>query len=299
MPFATASLAARLDLAEARMCAAFAGIQGRRGQDAFVTPIGGTIAVYGSPGAPFNKLAGLGLAGDLEEAALEEVEEEFGRRNSPLQVELSTLANPAVGALLTRRGYVLMNFENVLAIRLTPQFVDDASRRQVEDEARGVRVDRLQPDDAQLWVEAMITGFMHPDTFDGPPSHETFSRETLERAYRDYGEVEGSVRYAVYRDGTLAGGGSARLDSGIAQMTGAATLPAHRRKGVQSALLRARLIDTARHGCDLATVTVQPGSKSMENALRAGFSLLYSRAILVKDLTVSAGATVPLASSPV
>jgi GNAT superfamily N-acetyltransferase len=278
MLFATARLAARLDLAEARLCGAYAGIQGRRGQDAFVTPIGGTIAVYGSPGAPFNKLAGLGLAGDLDEAALEELEEEFRRRDAPLQVELSTLANPAVGALLTRRGYVLVNFENVLAIPLTPPFLDDARRRQAEDQARGLSVERLQPDAVPLWIDAMIAGFMHPDTFDGPPSHETFSRETLERAYRDYGEVEGSVRYAVYRDGTL---------------------PEHRRKGVQSALLRARLIDAAQHGCDLATVTVQPGSKSMENALRAGFSLLYSRAILVKDLTVSAGATAPLASSPV
>jgi ribosomal protein S18 acetylase RimI-like enzyme len=299
MLFATARLAARLDLAEARLCGAYAGIQGRRGQDAFVTPIGGTIAVYGSPGAPFNKLAGLGLAGDLDEAALEELEEEFRRRDAPLQVELSTLANPAVGALLTRRGYVLVNFENVLAIPLTPPFLDDARRRQAEDQARGLSVERLQPDAVPLWIDAMIAGFMHPDTFDGPPSHETFSRETLERAYRDYGEVEGSVRYAVYRDGTLAGGGSSRLDSGLAQLTGAATLPEHRRKGVQRALLRARLIDAAQHGCDLATVTVQPGSKSMENALRAGFSLLYSRAILVKDLTVSAGATAPLASSPV
>lgn len=283
MLFATTSLAARIDLAEARLCAAIAGMQGRRGQDAFVTPIGGTIAAYGNPGAPFNKLAGLGLAGDLEPEALEQLEEEFRRRESPLQVELSTLADPAVGALLTRRGYVLLNFENVLGLALDASFLDAATRRQAEDEGRGIKVERLQPSDAELWTEAMITGFSHPDTFDGPPSHESFSREVLERAYREYGQVEGSVRYVAFRDGTLAGGGSARFDAGLAQLTGAATLPEHRRKGVQAAVVRGRLVDAARQECDLATVTVQPGSKSMQNALRAGFSLLYARAILVKS----------------
>jgi ribosomal protein S18 acetylase RimI-like enzyme len=282
MLFATATLAARIDLAEARLCAAFAGIQGRRGQDAFVTGIGGTVAVYGSPGAPFNKVAGLGLSGELDESALEHLEGEFRRRDAPLQVELSTLADPAVGAMLTRRGYVLLNFENVLGLSLDPAYIDDANRRQVEDQTGGITVARLQASDDPLWIDAMITGFAQADTFDGPASHESYSREMLERAYRDQSEIEGSVRYVAHRNGALAGGGSVRLEGGLAQLTGAATLPEHRRKGVQSAVLRARLIDAAYYGCDLATVTVQPGSKSMQNAQRAGFSLLYPRAILVK-----------------
>ena len=282
MLFATTTLAARIDLAEARLCAAFAGIQGRRGQDAFVTGIGGTVAVYGSPGAPFNKLAGLGLAGELDESALEHLEGEFRRRDAPLQVELSTLADPAVGAMLTRRGYVLLNFENVLGLSLDPAYIDDAARRQVEDQTRGITVARLEASDDPLWIDAMITGFAQADTFDGPPSHETYPREMLERAFRDQSGIEGSVRYVAHLNGTLAGGGSVRLEDGLAQLTGAATLPEHRRKGVQSAVLRARLIDAAYYGCDLATVTVQPGSKSMQNAQRAGFSLLYPRAILVK-----------------
>jgi GNAT superfamily N-acetyltransferase len=282
MLFATTSLAARIDLAEARLCAAFAGIQGRRGHDAFVTPIAGTIAVYGSPNAPYNKLVGLGVAGDLDESALEQIEEEFRRRDAPLQVELSTLADPSVGALLTRRGYVLVNFENVMGFGLNGAFVEEATRRQTDDQTKGIRVARLEPNEEALWIDAMITAFAHADTFDGPASHETFSRETLERAYSDQSQIDGSVRYVAYLDGKLAGGGSVRLEAGLAQLTGAATLPEHRRKGVQSAVVRTRLIDAAREGCDLATVTVQPGSKSMQNAQRAGFSLLYPRAILVK-----------------
>ena len=59
-------------------------------------------------------------------------------------------------------------------------------------------------------------------------------------------------------------------------MAGAATAPAHRRRGIQSALLSARLIDAAAAGCDVAVVTVQPGSRSQQNVQRQGFHLLYS-----------------------
>ncbi len=68
----------------------------------------------------------------------------------------------------------------------------------------------------------------------------------------------------------------------MAQLCGAATLPAHRRRGVQGALLAARLAEAREAGCDVAVVTTQPGSKSQENVQRQGFDLLYTRAILVR-----------------
>jgi GNAT superfamily N-acetyltransferase len=61
------------------------------------------------------------------------------------------------------------------------------------------------------------------------------------------------------------------------------TAPAHRRRGVQTALLSARLADAAAAGCDIAVVTTQPGSKSQQNVQRRGFDLLYTRAVLVKE----------------
>jgi ribosomal protein S18 acetylase RimI-like enzyme len=93
----------------------------------------------------------------------------------------------------------------------------------------------------------------------------------------------GTVRYAALRDGVIAGGATMRVAEGIAQLTGAATAPAHRRRGVQSALLSARLADAAAGGRDVAVITTQPGSKSHHNAQRQGFDLLYARAVLVKQ----------------
>ena len=89
--------------------------------------------------------------------------------------------------------------------------------------------------------------------------------------------------YLALRDGVIAGGASLRMTEGIAQLTGAATAPAHRRRGVQTALLLARLTDAAAAGCDIAVVTTQPGSRSQQNVQRRGFDLLYTRAVLVKQ----------------
>jgi len=119
------------------------------------------------------------------------------------------------------------------------------------------------------------------DTALAAPWHEEFSREMLIEAERDSVEA-GNVRYAALRDGVLAGGATMRLAEGVAQLTGAATAPAHRRRGIQTALLAARLADAAAAGCDVAVIVTQPGSKSQQNAQRQGFDLLYTRAVLVR-----------------
>lgn len=51
----------------------------------------------------------------------------------------------------------------------------------------------------------------------------------------------------------------------------------------------ARLADAAAAGCDLAVITVQPGSRSQHNAQRRGFDLLYTRATLVQGTAATTG----------
>jgi GNAT superfamily N-acetyltransferase len=137
--------------------------------------------------------------------------------------------------------------------------------------------------EADTWIDVVATGFLTPDVYDGPASHEEFGREVLERIYRDTVAAPGFERYLARRGGVVAGGASFRIQDGVAQLAGASTLPDHRRQGVQTALLRYRLAEAARRGCDVAVVTTSPGSKSQENVQKAGFALLYARAILVKD----------------
>jgi GNAT superfamily N-acetyltransferase len=94
--------------------------------------------------------------------------------------------------------------------------------------------------------------------------------------------VGGFRVYLAEIGGARVGAGALRCDAGIAQFCGAGTLPAFRRLGVQTALLRWRLKQAHAVGCDVAVVTTQPTSKSQQNVQREGFELLYARQLLVK-----------------
>lgn len=277
--FATASLARRIERAEAGLILEAVRSAARRvpPDQVVLRDLNGSVAAYVEPGAPFNKVAGLGFDGVPSADALDALEHEFAIRHSPVQVELATLADPEVGRTLTRRGYELVGFENVLGLPLAPSSTFEA--------VPGVDVTRAADDESRAWLDAVATGFMSPDTFDGPPSHEAvIPRDVLDRVFGDTIAAPGFERYLARRGGAIAGGASLRIDHGVAQLSGAATLPEHRRLGVQTALLRHRLTEAARRGCDVAVVTTQPGSKSQENVQKAGFALLYARAILIKGL---------------
>ena len=286
--FCDTALAGRIERAEAQLMAAASEAAHRRAAAGavtgtagatvapspagFVIPVAGGVASFAEDGSPFNKVAGLGFGGVPAPGELEEIERAFAACGAPVQVELAHLADPAIGALLTGRGYRLVSFENVLGLALEDQ----------PEPVRPAGVEIRRGGDLGPWLEAVAEASSHPDT-EGVPSHEEFPRELIENAERDL-VAAGATPYLALRDGAVAGGASLRLaEGGVAQFTGAATLPAHRRRGVQTALLAARLADAAAAGCDIAVVTTQPGSKSQQNVQHRGFDLLYTRAILPHD----------------
>jgi GNAT superfamily N-acetyltransferase len=50
-----------------------------------------------------------------------------------------------------------------------------------------------------------------------------------------------------------------------------------RRRGLQAALMEARMRYAKEHGCDLAMMVAEPGSNSQRNAERMGFRIAYTR----------------------
>ncbi|HEU4538777.1 MAG TPA: GNAT family N-acetyltransferase, partial [Polyangiaceae bacterium] len=280
MFFAAPELVRRIERAECSLLTDVAeGVLAEAGPDAgaagpFVAPIGGGVATFVRPGSPLNKLAGVGFEGPLDGALLEAIEAEFLRRGAPLQAEVSALADPAALQALGRRGYALAGFENVLGLRLT-----GAAPAASPDGVVSVSV--AGPGEERAWREALVDGFDQPDG--SRPERETFSREALAVVFDDVARARGQRRYLARVGGVVVGGASLRLFEGVAQLSGAATLPAFRRRGVQTALLAARLADAARAGCDLAVVTTEPGTKSQENVMRQGFSLLYAREALTRE----------------
>lgn len=273
--FCDPPLAARIDRAEARMCAEFARLVGSRSPGARVTalPLAGGLAVYAGPGAPMNKVIGIGLGDPLEPGALAEVESEWESRREPVRIELSTLDDGAAARLLTARGYRLLGFENVLGCGIDGADAADA-------DVPGVEIVTIGDDDLEQWIKITLDAFAQPDA--GPLPTESHPQDELAGMFRDISRMTGVTRYLARVDGEAVAAASVRIDGRLAQFTGAATLAPFRRRGLQTALTARRLADVARAGCDLAVVTTNPGSKSQQNAQSHGFELLYARAILVK-----------------
>jgi GNAT superfamily N-acetyltransferase len=268
-------MAQRIERAEAQLIAEASAAARRRKADeaGFVIPVAGGVASFAEAGSPYNKVAGLGFSGVPSPETWEEIERAYAAVGAPVQVELAHLADPAIGALLTGRGYRLILFDNVLgqvlrgeADRVTPPRVE--VRRSGEEEF-------------ESWLDIVLHGFAHPDT-QGVPWHDELPREVLAGAGQDFAAA-GGIRYLALRDGVIAGAARLHMAGGVALLAGATTAPEHRRRGVQTALLSARLADAAAAGCDIAVVTTLPGSTSQQNVQRQGFDLLYTRATLVRQ----------------
>ena len=229
--------------------------------------------MYAGPGSPVGKVIGLGFDGALDAVEIEAIERAWDERGEAVRVEVSTRADGSIAPALTARGYRLTMFEDVLGMRLpcTPA---------VAEVPAGIRIEELPAHEYRPWMDAALDGFLAPDG--SAPNEELPPREVLERILGDVAQTPGFRRYVARIDGEVAGAATLRLDDGVAQLSGAATRPAFRRRGVQSALLARRLADAAADGCDISVVVTQPGSTSQANAIRQGFSVLYSRAVLIR-----------------
>jgi ribosomal protein S18 acetylase RimI-like enzyme len=272
--FATPELAARIDRAEGRLCAGLARVASAAEPtlDSVVVELAGGLAVYAGAGSPTNKMIGVGFGPLPTEYELANVERLFAERAAPLQAEVSSLADPALHAWLVARGYEPRGFENVLGHPLT-----DLSSATPE----GITVEPADIGERTPWVDAAVAAFARPDT-GGVGGDAIPPSDDLRRWVARSMDVPGFECLVARLGGQLVGYGSLRVDAGIGQLCGAGTLPAYRRRGVQTAMLRWRLARAREARCELAVVTTQPASKSQQNVQRAGFSLLYVRQILVK-----------------
>jgi GNAT superfamily N-acetyltransferase len=271
--FVDTTTAIRVEHAEVQVTRAMAGALtgSRSAPEAFVIPVGPGVAAFIRQGSPMNKVIGVGLEAPIDDATLDSVERLFGERHEPVRVELSTLAAPEAGRQLTVRGYRLFGFENVLARRLAGVEAPHTER---------ARIERIAPGQEQLWKDVVLGGVMAPDATGVPP--DDYSREVVDTVIQDSLAARGFARYLARLDGAPAGGGSLYVHDGVALLTGSATLPQHRRRGVQAALIAHRLYDARAAGAELAVITTAPGTQSQANVMRLGFALIYARAILVR-----------------
>jgi len=270
----TIAVARRIEGAETRLSLSMVDASLSVGVgEAFALPVAGGAAVYCGPGSPMTKVIGLGLERPLTDADLDAIEHAYAPFDERPGVEIATLADLASVRLLEARGYRVQRIELVLGAELHGLMSDP--------QPGGIAVTRGPDAD---WVRIAVDGFAAPETVDGREAPaESYDRVALERVMAQFAGVPEVLRYVAHIGGVAAGSASARIDKGLYQLCGAATVPEYRRRGIQTALLTARLADARSQGCDLAVVCVEPGSRSQANVQRHGFAPLYSRLVMARE----------------
>lgn len=139
----------------------------------------------------------------------------------------------------------------------------------VPDVSTDLRVTAIDARDAAAWASTMLEGFGALD-------------EGLARLFAATVHTPGFRHYAAFDgDDLVAAATMHRLDK-VAHMSGASTLPSHRNRGAQSALLARRLADAKAAGCTLAVAETGREAEgehndSLRNMHRLGFTTRYDR----------------------
>ncbi len=240
---------------------------------AHVVELGTGVAAFTEPmfGRKLNHVTGLGMDDTpVDTAALAALETAYAQRGLGTEIDLCPHADAALLALLARRGYAVNAFSNTYARTL-----DDIATAN----ARGHDVEILHGDAADaLFVDASVEGFSVQAT--------QRPRELLVALARIARAREDTSLFVARVDGHVAGSaGLSVADTPlgpIGELYIASTLPAWRGRGVQAALLRARLAAARAAGCALAVVMARAGNTSARNTERAGFHLAFTKATFAR-----------------
>lgn len=230
--------------------------------------VGAVVAAVASAydALAFNRLIDLG--GELDPASLDEVVSLYARLGVP-RLFLPWPPPPPdapTARELAERGFRLHNRWMKLCRGDSPAPRVDCA----------FTVERLGAADRRAFEEVMIACFDYP-----PPLGALFGATVGARGWHHFG---------MRREGRLIAAAGLRIDGETAWFGPAGTLPAHRGRGAQKALL-ARRIETARAaGCRvMSTETAEPAPDrpvpSFHNLRRMGFRLAYPRPNYVAELT--------------
>lgn len=231
-------------------------------------PVGGGLASFAGIDSPVTQAFGLGLDGPVTKADMAAMEEFYRAHGSPANIETCPLADPSLLTLLNERGYRPIEYSNVFVRELS-----DRDSQAWPDPASEVRVRRPAEDEAESYSLLVATSFF--ETIEISPEFLSIFISCFSAA--------GAFFFMAEVDGVPAGGGMMSIHRGVASLGGTGTLPAFRNRGVQRALLLARLGAAAESGCDLAMVATSPGSGSQRNVERLGFRVVYTRTKFLRD----------------
>ncbi len=230
-----------------------------------IEQVAGGYAIYAGDKSPLNKAVGLGMQGPVTSQDIERVEQFYRSHNTLPRIALCPLAAPSLLEMLKLGGYRVEQFYNILVCSLDNELAPLPLPPELG-------ISQAAPEEADLWLKTTGEGFTGEEN---PP------QEVLDILAPNFYSQDAACFFA-WVEGQPAGGGAMFMHNGVVEFGGASTRPAFRKRGVQTALLHARMIAARQAGCDLAIVVTSPGTDSQRNVQRANFALAYTKPVMVK-----------------
>lgn len=223
--------------------------------------------VFAGLGSPIGRATGLGLNRPFTPGDLDRIEHFYREHKAPSQVDLTPMHSPEVFELFKERGYAIAELNNVLFRKLEPD-------EQFPSPPAHCEIRRSPIEEADL-TGSIVEGAFFPD---GAP--EAFSG-LITPLY----QMENALAFVATIDGrpVACGTGLVIPEHRVFALCGAGTLADSRGRGLQTALLRARMAAAVKSGCEYAVVVTQGGTTSQRNAERLGFRVAYSKVTVIKQ----------------
>jgi GNAT superfamily N-acetyltransferase len=223
--------------------------------------------VFAGVGSPIGRATGVGLETPLTASDLDRIEQFYCAKKAPSQVDLCPMHGPEVFEMFKERGYAIAELNNVLFKKLNETVSVSVPQ--------GFEIRRSSADEAE------ITGAIVESAFFPEGAPEAF-RGLMAPLY----QMQGALAFAASFEGQLVacGAGLVIAQHKVFALCGAGTLAEYRGRGLQTALLRARVQAAHDAGCEYAVVVTQGGTTSQRNAERLGFCVAYSKVTVIKQL---------------
>jgi ribosomal protein S18 acetylase RimI-like enzyme len=224
--------------------------------------------IFAGLGSPIGRATGVGLDRAFTAADLDRVEQFYRAHQAPAQVDLCPMHRPEVFELFKDRGYAIAELNNVLFRRLD-----------VEEEfptpPSGCEIRRSLMDEAEA-AGAIVESAFFPE---GAP-------EAFRGLIAPFYQMDRALAFVASIAGKLVACGTGLVipEHRVFALCGAGTLAEFRGRGLQTALLRARMAAAVEAGCEYAVVVTQGGTISQRNAERLGFRVAYSKVTVIKQL---------------
>jgi ribosomal protein S18 acetylase RimI-like enzyme len=226
--------------------------------------------IFAGLGSPIGRATGAGLDRVFTPGDVDCVEEFYRAHNAPSQVDLCPMHEPAVFELFKERGYAIAEVNNVLFRKLD-------SQEKFPSPPAGCEIRPSQLSEAET-AGAIVESAFFPD---GAP-------EAYRGLIAPFYQMERALAFVAIVDGRLVACGTGLVipQHRVFALCGAGTLTEFRGRGLQTALLRARMAAAAQSGCEYAVVVTNGGTTSQRNAERLGFGVAYSKVTVIKQLNV-------------